>query len=58
MTNTFFYTELSDISNIDLCEGHLRNKSQVSDNILNSVVEINLCTQRLKIYLNGTSHFY
>lgn len=38
MTNTFFYTELSDIPNIDLCEGHLRNKSQVSDNILNSVV--------------------
>ena len=38
MNHTFFYTELKSIPNIDLCKGHLFNKREETDNILNSVI--------------------
>lgn len=38
MTNTFFYTELKGIPNVDICKGHLINRKEEPDHILNSVI--------------------
>lgn len=38
MTNSCFYTELTDIQKKDLCKGHLSDASEETDNILNSVL--------------------
>ncbi|HPE39902.1 MAG TPA: serine hydrolase domain-containing protein [Bacteroidales bacterium] len=38
MYETYFYTELQSIPNVDLCKGHLFNKREETDNILNSVL--------------------
>jgi hypothetical protein len=38
MVNTYFFTELSLHSGLDLCKGHLGNGRQETNNILNSVL--------------------
>ncbi len=38
MTHTFFYTELKNGNQIEICKGHLIDGEEVPDNILNSVL--------------------
>jgi CubicO group peptidase (beta-lactamase class C family) len=38
MENTYFYTELKNISNINISKGHLIDEIEVKDNVLNSVL--------------------